>query len=98
MPKTSDSAGQTTMFYLDPNITILVIGAINAFIAWMAYRTQKLIADTHLLTKQVEVATNSMKDALVKATGEAAHAAGKDEGRLEGEIKAATLAKGKLKG
>ncbi len=45
---------------------------------------------------QVHVATNSMKDALVTATGNAAHAAGKEEGRMEGEARAAILAKGEL--
>ena len=45
----------------------------------------------------IEKATNSMKDALVASTGNAAHAAGKEEGRLEGEAKAAVLAQGQLK-
>lgn len=78
---------------MDPNLTLLSIALLNAFTAFMAWRT-------HLLTKQVEVATNSMKDALVKATGEASHAAGKEEGRVEAENKAgnaavAILAEGK---
>jgi hypothetical protein len=34
--------------------------------------------------KKIELATNSMKDALVKATGEAARAQGLAEGRLAG--------------
>lgn len=46
--------------------------------------------------EQVHLATNSMKDALVSATGTAAHAAGREEGRIEGEAKAAVLAEGKL--
>lgn len=74
---------------LDPNITLFAIAILNLITAWLAYRT-------HKLTKQVEIATNSMKDALVLATGEAAHAAGKEEGRIAGEAKAATLAEGKL--
>jgi hypothetical protein len=39
---------------------LLGIAIFNATSAYLAYRT-------HALTKQVEVATNSMKDALVKA-------------------------------
>ena len=74
---------------LDPNITLLIIATLNAATAWLAYRT-------HKLTKQVEIATNSMQDALVAATGEAAHAAGKEEGRIAGEVKAANVAEGKL--
>lgn len=72
---------------MDPNITLLGIAIMNAITAWLAYRT-------HKLTKQVEIATNSMKDALVKATGEASHAAGREEARAEGEARAADVAKG----
>lgn len=46
---------------------------------------------------ELAVNTNSIKDALVKVTGEAAHAAGKEEGRAEGVIKATDLAAGVLK-
>lgn len=77
------------MFLIDPNIVLLSIAALNTITAILAYRT-------HTLTKQVEVATNSMKDALILATAEASHAAGKDEARAEGEAKAAILAEGKL--
>ncbi len=48
--------------------------------------------------QKIETATNSMKDALVKATGEAQHAAGKEEGRVESARRAATLAQGVLEG
>lgn len=72
---------------MDPNLTLLGIALLNAFTAVMAWRT-------HSLTEKVEIATNSMKDALVKATGESAHAAGKEEGRVEGEAKAASVALG----
>jgi len=47
-------------------------------------------------TRRTEKNTNSMKDALVKSTGEASFAAGHDKGRIEGEAAAAILAKGKL--
>lgn len=49
-----------------------------------------------LYSRRTEKNTNSMKDELVKVTGEKAHAAGKEEGRQEGESKAATLAQGAL--
>ncbi len=76
---------------MEPNLTLLLVAVLNAFTAYMAWRT-------HNLTKQVEVATNSMKDALVKATGEASHAAGLAEGKASGERRAATLAEGVLQG
>ena len=72
---------------MDNNLILLVIALLNAFTAYMPYSARNL-------TKQVEVATNSMKDALVKATDIAAFARGKDEGRVEGEAKAADVAKG----
>lgn len=72
---------------MDPNLILFGIALLNAFTAVMAYHT-------HKLTKQVEVATNSMKDALVKSTGEAAHALGVREGRLESEARTADRAEG----
>lgn len=81
---------------MDPNLTLLGIAMLNAFTAVMAYLARRDAKETKVLAKQVEVATNSMKDALVRTTGEAAHAAGKEEGRIEGEIKAADVAKGRL--
>ena len=69
---------------------LLTVAALNLITAFMAWRT-------HQLTRQVELATNSMKDALVKATGEAAHAAGVEQGRLAGEVKAANVAEGEKK-
>lgn len=75
---------------MDPNLILLAIAGLNSFTALMAWHT-------HKLTRQVEIATNSMKDALVKATGEASHAAGKVEGLAEAEIKAADVAKGVAK-
>ena len=77
------------MKLIDPNLVLFGIAILNCITAYFAWRT-------HSLTKQVEVATNSMKDALVKATGEASFKSGKEEGRIEGEAKAAILAEGKL--
>lgn len=60
---------------MESNLILLGIAALNAWSAYMAYKT-------HSLTKQVEVATNSMKDALVTATAKAEHASGFEAGRL----------------
>jgi hypothetical protein len=50
-------------------------------------RLAQVVVDVH----KIELATNSMKDALVAATGDASFRAGKDEARIEGEQKAAAL-------
>lgn len=60
--------------------TLLLLGVActNAYAAVMAFRT-------HKLTHRVELATNSMKDALVSTTAKASHAEGKLEGVVEGK-------------
>jgi hypothetical protein len=65
------------------------------FIALCNLVTAMLTVRTHNLALQTEKNTNSMKDALVKATGQAQHAAGMEAGRAEGAVKAAALAEGK---
>ena len=65
------------------DINNLMLGAIaffNLMTAFLAYRTHQAAISTQADMNRVERATNSMKDALVKATGEAAHAAGLTEG------------------
>lgn len=49
-------------------------------------------------TRQTEKNTNSMKDALVSSTAKENYSRGKDEERIKGEQKAATLAQGALAG
>jgi len=62
---------------MDLNTLLLgLVALMNLVTVVVAYRTLKL-------TEQVEIATNSMKDALVKTTGEARFAEGKAEGRRE---------------
>ena len=61
-------------------VGLLAIAMLNAFTAWMAWNSRKNI-------EKIEIATNSMKDALVAATDKAAHAAGREEGRAEGRLK-----------
>lgn len=82
---------------------IAFFNAAGFYFAWrakmVAVETQAIVGQTHTiavetreLAEKTEINTNSMKDALVKATGEAAHAAGKEEGRSEGEAKAVIVA------
>lgn len=66
---------------IDINGVILgLIAFFNLVTAVLAYKTHQSAVATQTNMAIVEKATNSMKDALVKATGEAAHAAGMTEG------------------
>lgn len=56
-------------------ILMLAIAALNAFTAYISWEAKK---DIH----KVEVATNSMKDALVRATAKASHAEGMSDQRI----------------
>lgn len=73
------------------NLILLGIAALNAFTAYMAWQTKGIALKT-------ELNTNSMKDALVETTRAQSRAEGVEEGRLAGEQKAATLARGRLEG
>ncbi len=64
---------------------------MNVFVWINSHRTRQEMGE-------LSANTNSIKDALVKATGEAADSAGYERGRLAGEAKAATLAEGRLAG
>lgn len=82
-------------------LMLLAIAALNAWVAWMAYRTKQdaaatkvAVVATQVAVEKTEVNTNHMREQLVTATGEAAHAAGRQEMRQEAEATAATLAKG----
>jgi hypothetical protein len=67
---------------------------LNAAIAFFAdRRTRKMAMEVHT----VNVATDGINKALVKTTGEAEHAKGFEEARVEGETKAARLVKDKSK-
>lgn len=79
----SMTAGQWTLF----------IGLLaNAFAVWWAMR--RVVGEVH----KIEVATNSMKDALVSSTRHEADAVGYERGRTEGEDKANVLAEGQRLG
>lgn len=91
---------------MDINSLILLgIALFNALAAFLAYKT-KIIADqTHVIATQsaadihkVELATNSMKDALVAATAKENFQAGKEAGTRREEERAVTLAQGRLEG
>jgi hypothetical protein len=69
----------------DPNIIALtLIAVMNAITAFLAYRTHMVSQSTRADVAKIEVATNSMKDALVEATGKASHAEGLAEGMKQG--------------
>jgi len=73
---------------------LTIIAIMNAVTAYFAWRGKQESAETKVIALKTELNTNSMKDALVKATGEAAHAAGVQQERVASEAKAATLAQG----
>ena len=58
------------------NLMFLLIAVSNTVTAYFVYRSK---SDIH----RIEVATNSMKDALVASTAKASHAEGREEMRIE---------------
>jgi hypothetical protein len=72
-------------------VFLAIIALSNAVGAYFYYNTRNDI-------KTLEINTNSIKDALVERTAEAAEARGRDAERAVGESKAADLAKGNLEG
>lgn len=86
------------MMAIDPNITLLAVAVANAATAYFAWRAKIVATETKEIALQTEKNTNSMKDALVLKVGEAAHAAGLEQGRVAGEAKAAVLAEGNRQG
>ncbi len=60
--------------------------------------TKAVAIEAKEIAQKTEINTNSMKDALVASTKAASHAEGREEARVEGEAKAATLAAGTLAG
>lgn len=74
------------------------IALSNAAGLYFSWRAKSIAVTTSETVAVLEKNTNSIKDALVAKTGEAAHAAGREEMRIEGEAKAATLAMGLIEG
>lgn len=80
-----------------------IVAVSNAFAMYFSWRarqiaeaTKDVVVQTKEVIGRIEQNANGAHDALVKSTSEAAHAAGKEEGRLQGEAAAAILAKGIL--
>lgn len=85
---------------MTPGEWALLIGLLlnAAAVVWVGLHSNHGLASVKVDIHKIELATNSMKDALVKATGDAAHAAGLKEGQVAGEAKAATLFEGQSQG
>ena len=66
-------------------IGLIIVAIINAYTAYVSTKTRAIAQKT-------ETNTNSMKDQLMAATAISSHAEGREEGRAEGERKAAILA------
>lgn len=78
------------------NLVLLAIAvftfANTAFLWWSNHNTQKVVTETRNIALKTELNTNSMKDALVRATVLASEAKGRDEQRAIGESKAQAVA------
>ena len=69
---------------LNPDHVVwLVVALINAYTAWISFRTHEATVKVAENVQVIEKATNSMKDALVASTQKAAFAEGKESGRLQ---------------
>ena len=72
-------------------ITAIGIAAVALYTVWAKLQLDKLtlsLKKVEANVEKVELATNSMKDALVKATGDAALAEGIAKGRAEQKAEA----------
>ena len=65
-------------------LSVTTLNSVTAFFSWRSMRYSEGAAAN---IQKVELATNSMKDALVAATKEAAFGAGREEGRAEHAVK-----------
>lgn len=78
---------------IEPNtLALLGIAALQCITAVLAFWTHNVAKETKSISLKTEQNTNSMKDALVKATGEAAHAAGVEQARAAAAVIAEALA------
>lgn len=74
-------------------LALLFIAALTAFTAWTNLRTARIATETKAIALKTEIASNSMKDALVAATATASKAEGRDEMRAENQTaRAETIA------
>jgi len=72
------------------NIILAVIALANLFTAFLAFKNHDAIKEARSDIAIIEKATNSMKDALVTATGKASRAEGLAEGLKRGQDQATT--------
>lgn len=76
-------------------LAIALTNALTALLVWHTKDAVKVaqadIAATKVAVELTERNTNSMKDALVARTAEASFAAGSNQARIVGEVKAAAL-------
>lgn len=77
-------------------VTLIVVAALQAFTAWLTWRSHNLTAETKniaLATQHnvaiIEKATNSLTDRLVATTGREQRAEGVIQGKAEGKIEEA---------
>lgn len=88
------------------SLVVLSVAALNALgylFIWLNGRETRRVANaTHVVAvatqqtmKNVERQTNGLTAALVVTTGQAERALGKEEGRAEGEVKAAGVIEGR---
>jgi hypothetical protein len=64
-------------------VALVAIAVLNAFTAFLAYRTHLTSVETNKNVAIVEKANNSMKDALVASTAKASMAEGELKGRAD---------------
>jgi hypothetical protein len=87
---------------VDMNLLIqMITAAAVAYAAFMAHHARTaakgaldVAVKSQETMQKLEINTNSMREQLVKSTGDERFAAGKEEARLEGEVKAAAIAEG----
>lgn len=84
------------------NLILLGIGCTTAASAYFAYKASlsaksanETAKNTEANVQKIEVATNSMKDALVKATHDAALLQGQKDERAVGDLRRSAEAKGR---
>lgn len=73
------------------DLILLAVAGVNAVTAFLYWDTRRLVKVAQADIATVEKATNSMKDALVKATGEKSLLEGQNQGRAEGKEEIAVL-------
>lgn len=66
---------------------VLLAGVVNLATAYLVIQLRKVVVAAASDILKVEKATNSMKDALVAATAKASLSEGREQGRIETELR-----------